>query len=180
METFSGLFALYEDSHRLITLTKASDTERWYVFFDVRLNPRLSKQSRSRCRWFVTPWRSLWRHCSVLPRITRYTQLTQCNDKHLSVLVENNHLVWLEYANFGIMITSHCQFRVLGNVEYSLTRSASLLDDIELTPGVILADMKSNIFPLISTIIHPKVLNLCYQVELETSFVICRNLYDVT
>ena len=115
-------FPRYSPFMRAVTggfpLTKASDAGRWYVFFDVRLNPRLSKQSRSRCRWFVTPWRSLWRHCSVLPRITRHLQLIQCNDKHPSVLVENNHLVWFEYANFGIMITSHCQFRVLGNVHW--------------------------------------------------------------
>ena len=31
------------------------------VFFDVRLNKRLSKQSR--VWWFGTPSRSLWRHC---------------------------------------------------------------------------------------------------------------------
>ena len=34
------------------------------VFFDLRLNKRLSKQSRG--RWFETPSGSLWRHCNVL------------------------------------------------------------------------------------------------------------------
>ena len=33
------------------------------VFFDRRLDKWLSKQSR--CRWFETPSRSLWRHCNV-------------------------------------------------------------------------------------------------------------------
>ena len=33
------------------------------VFFDLRLNKRLSKQSWS--GWFKTPSRSLWRHCNV-------------------------------------------------------------------------------------------------------------------
>ena len=33
------------------------------VFFDLRLNKRLSKQSR--CRWFETSSRSIWRHCKV-------------------------------------------------------------------------------------------------------------------
>ena len=46
--------------HRWIPLTKASDV-RFDVFFDMRLNKRLSKQSRR--RWFGTPLRSLWRHC---------------------------------------------------------------------------------------------------------------------
>ena len=33
------------------------------VFFDLRLNKRLSKQRRR--QWFETPSRSLWRHCYV-------------------------------------------------------------------------------------------------------------------
>ena len=33
------------------------------IFFDVRLNKRLGKKSR--CRWFETPWPSLWRHCNA-------------------------------------------------------------------------------------------------------------------
>ena len=49
--------------HRWIPRTKASDAELW-SFFDLRLNKRLSKQSRF--WWFETPWRSLWRHCNVL------------------------------------------------------------------------------------------------------------------
>ena len=32
------------------------------VFFDLRLNNRLSKQSR--CQWFEMPLRSLWHHCN--------------------------------------------------------------------------------------------------------------------
>ena len=38
------------------------------VFFDVRMNKRLSKQSR--CRWFKTPWRSLLRHCNDAPAVS--------------------------------------------------------------------------------------------------------------
>ena len=48
--------------HRWITLTKASDAE-FDVFFDMRLNKQLSKQSGR--RWFETPLRSLWHRCSV-------------------------------------------------------------------------------------------------------------------
>ena len=44
--------------HRSILLKKASDAELW--FFYLRLNKRLSKQSRR--WWFETPSRSLWRH----------------------------------------------------------------------------------------------------------------------
>ena len=41
--------------------SKMSVTRSFDVFFDLRLNKRLSKQSRR--RWFETPSRSLWRHC---------------------------------------------------------------------------------------------------------------------
>ena len=46
---------------RWIPRTKASDAELW-CFFDLRLNKRLSKQSRG--WWFETLSRSLWRHCN--------------------------------------------------------------------------------------------------------------------
>ena len=42
-----------------IPRTKASDAELW-CFFDLRLNKRLSKQSRG--WWFETPSRPLWHH----------------------------------------------------------------------------------------------------------------------
>ena len=43
-------------SHRPVT---------WSFDVFLRLNKRLSKQSRR--RWFETPSRSLWRHCNVVP-----------------------------------------------------------------------------------------------------------------
>ena len=55
--------------HRWISLTKASGTELWH-FLDLRLNKRLSNQSRR--RWFETPSRSLWRHCNDLIHIERF------------------------------------------------------------------------------------------------------------
>ena len=46
-------------------VTKASDAKLWYdVFFHLRLNKRLSKQSRR--RWFEAPSRSLWRHYNAV------------------------------------------------------------------------------------------------------------------
>ena len=42
-------------------------TRSFGVFFDLRQNKRLSKQSRR--RWFETPSRSLWRHCNVLIKL---------------------------------------------------------------------------------------------------------------
>ena len=50
-------------------------TRSFDVFFDLRLNKRLSKQSWD--WWFGTPSRSLWRHCNVLLKITQvYNSIT--------------------------------------------------------------------------------------------------------
>ena len=51
--------------HRWILHTKASDAS-FGVFFDLRLNKRLSKQSWG--WWSKTPSNSLWRHVNVLSR----------------------------------------------------------------------------------------------------------------
>ena len=48
--------------HRWFPRTKAS----FDVFFDLRLNKRLSKQSWG--WWFETPSRSLWRHCNEMSK----------------------------------------------------------------------------------------------------------------
>ena len=48
----------------LNSLHKGWPVTRTFDDFSVlRLNKRLSKQSRR--RWFETPWRSLWRHCNL-------------------------------------------------------------------------------------------------------------------
>ena len=49
--------------HRWISHTK-SVTRSFDVFIDLRLNKRLSKQSRG--WWFGTPSCPLWRHCNVI------------------------------------------------------------------------------------------------------------------
>ena len=45
-------------------------TRRFDVFFDLRLNNRLNKQSWG--WWFETPSRSLWRHCNALGLLHRH------------------------------------------------------------------------------------------------------------
>ena len=67
LETFSALLTICE-GNPLVTgwfpsqrpVTRSID-----VFFGLRLNKWLSKQSRR--RWFETPLRSLWRHRNVTP-----------------------------------------------------------------------------------------------------------------
>ena len=50
-----------------------SVTGSFGIFFDLRLNKWLSKQSR--CRWFETPWRSLWRQKWITQNIYRNHEL---------------------------------------------------------------------------------------------------------
>ena len=77
IETFSALLALFagnlsvtDEFHARRPVTRSLD-----VFFDLRLNKRLSKQPRG--WWFQTPSCSLWRHCDdehwgLFPLNSRY------------------------------------------------------------------------------------------------------------
>ena len=67
METFPALLALCAGNSPVTGEFPAQRpvTRSFDVFFDLRLNKRLSKQSRD--WWFETPSRSLWRHCNAMP-----------------------------------------------------------------------------------------------------------------
>ena len=52
-------------------------TQSFDVFFDLRQNKRLSKQSRR--RWFETSSRSLWRHCNVMHSYCLYHECDSNN-----------------------------------------------------------------------------------------------------
>ena len=57
--------------HRWIPHTKASDAESFDVFFDLRMNKRLSKQSWG---WrFETPSCSLWHNCNGMRGLAYHT-----------------------------------------------------------------------------------------------------------
>ena len=60
MEAFSSLQTFVMGTTG--PLTKANEAELWFFFIDLRLNRRLSEQSRR--RWFETLTRSLWRPCN--------------------------------------------------------------------------------------------------------------------
>ena len=65
METFSALLALCAGNSPVTDEFPAQRpvTRSFDVFFDLRLNIRMSKQQGG--WWFETPSRSLWRHCDV-------------------------------------------------------------------------------------------------------------------
>ena len=66
METFFSLLALYAGNSMFTCEFPAQRpvTRSFDVFFDLRLNKRLSKQPWG--WWFETPSRSLWRHCNAI------------------------------------------------------------------------------------------------------------------
>ena len=71
--------------------------QRFDVFFDLRLNKRLSKQSWS--WWFEMPSGTLWRHCNDLKRcapalfisnITVLDERVNCNDQDIFISLAYN------------------------------------------------------------------------------------------
>ena len=64
METFSALLALFAGNSQVTGEfpSQRPVTRSFDVFFDLRLNKRLSKQSWG--RWLDAPLRPLWRHCN--------------------------------------------------------------------------------------------------------------------
>ena len=66
IETFSALLALCAGNSPVSGEFPAQRlvTRSFNVFYDLRPNKRLSKKSR--CWWFETPSRSLWRHCNEI------------------------------------------------------------------------------------------------------------------
>ena len=71
MEIFSTLLAFGRWIHRWPVNSPHKGQWHWALMFslDLRLNKRLSKQSRG--WWFETPWLSIWRHCNHLERRPR-------------------------------------------------------------------------------------------------------------
>ena len=65
MKTFSAWLAICPGNSPVTGEIRAQRpvTRSFDVFFDLRLNKRLSKQSWG--WWFESPSRSLWRHCNV-------------------------------------------------------------------------------------------------------------------
>ena len=95
METFSALLAICARNSPVPGEfpTQRPVTRSFDVFFDLRLNKRLSKQSRD--WWFETPAWSLWRHRNVM--------LTYCWLDHwqwLSVSLNQNAIVLIQENAF--------------------------------------------------------------------------------
>ena len=90
-----------------------------------------------------------------------FTYSLKCSN--LSMFVNDNRLVQFEYVEYHILINSFIANPGYWQmcVESILTRSASSPNYDEVTTDLMLTNMKNNIFPLLSTIIFPKMLILC-------------------
>ena len=92
--------------HRWIPLTIRSVTRRFYVFFDLRLNKWLSKQSWG--WWFETPSRPLWRHCNAFGRRgrkikTRTKWINFLNERLTRFAICFEHTYCLPHLNIFII-----------------------------------------------------------------------------
>ena len=98
MEAFSALLDLCAGNSPVTVEFPAQRpvTRSFDVFFDLRLNKRLSKQSWG--WWFQTLSRPLWRHCNV----TRSLPLTKWNfeEHHISVKWEAKHTILFQENAF--------------------------------------------------------------------------------
>ena len=105
METFSASLALCV-GYSPVTGEFPSQrpvTRSFDLFFDLRLNKRLSKQSRH--RWFEIPSRPFWRHCNILVYSSVELYLYLCaslewNDA-LAVVELFAHIEDLSWINSG-------------------------------------------------------------------------------
>ena len=94
METFSALLAFCAGKSPVTGKfpSQRPVTRSFDVSFDLCLNKRLCKQSR--CRWFETPSRSLWRHCNVVNSyaLTHWGRLTYLCVSKLTTIGSDNGL----------------------------------------------------------------------------------------
>ena len=88
METFSALLTLCAGNSPVTGEfpTQRPVTRSFDVFFDLRLNKRLSNQSWG--GWFETPLCSLWRHCNVQRNLVWAAHRTPQEDRLLKLALQ--------------------------------------------------------------------------------------------
>ena len=109
METFSALLAICAGKSPAISEfpSQRPVTRNFDVFFDLRLNKRLSKQSWG--WWFETPSHPLWRHCNDSVEFTQYI-----------------HSISTKYTFVLLCFFLKCYASVLSGFIYSYFRVPSL------------------------------------------------------
>ena len=116
METFSASLAICAGNSPVAGEFPAQRpvTRGFGVFFDLRLNKRLSKQSWR--WWFDTPSCPLWRHCHAVPiddnywySISKWVAVPCLNDRISVCSTSNGHQGDIHYL-FGAF-RSYCSYR---------------------------------------------------------------------
>ena len=120
METFSALLALCEGKSPVTGEFPSQRLVTWSldVFFNLRLNQRVSKQSGR--RWFETPSRSLWRHCNG-----KHNNGIRLYTKNKMALINEISMKNIFYEIFAISCTESCHF----NFAY-YTRITSAIENV--------------------------------------------------
>ena len=97
METFSASLAIWAGNSPVPGEFSAQGpvTRSFDVFFDLRLNKRLSKQSWG--WWFETLSRPLWRHCNATDKITGKHRLKCPSIGHVIVAIISMGTIQLLY-----------------------------------------------------------------------------------
>ena len=99
METFSALLAICAGNSPVPGEFPAQRpvTRSFDVFFDLRLNKRLSKQSCG--RWFETLSRRLWRHCNESHDLYPIGYITyKCKYPLLTKTASLFHILWMMFV----------------------------------------------------------------------------------
>ena len=121
METFSALLAIYTGNSPVTGEFPAQRpvARSFDVFFDLRLNKRLRKQSRG--WWFETLSRPLWRHCNDTYCFPLDVMNNPCPDLNCGLLkpVKMDEYLYPKVCcgcNYISMSPTHLQFDSVSNM----------------------------------------------------------------
>ena len=120
METFSALLAICAGNSPVTGefLAQRPVTQKLWCFFDLRLNKRLSKQSRG--WWFETPSCPLWRHRNERRHILKSTQnifvpLRYCLPNTVwRIAMFWIHIIFIHYVRCWFSFESQFRAAILG------------------------------------------------------------------
>ena len=122
-------------------------TRSFDVFFDLRLNKQLSKQSWG--WWFETPSRSLWRHCNVQPFRRQHSQIHFNEKIWISLQISMKFVPKVRISNITTLFQKMA-WRRPSDKPLSEPIMVSLLTHICVTRSRRVNNMKARIYLIVS------------------------------